>query len=229
MKHDRDIWAIKGFVIAATLISFLTVLAAPLMAQRERDRDRETTTNSVMGRLTTAERLDARRARQGVVPLDQEMQLRGLPGNNERDASNNLPLRAIVAQVTQDFDRIQIVNEDIRLVLKANNGFNYKTLTEMTSDIRKRAKRLKDVLNLPPPDESQANRKKLDQINQDEMKGALLALHSRIISFVSNPLFQTPNWLDIKLAAQASLDLETIIELSSTIKKNSERLNKPAQ
>lgn len=227
MKHDRDIRAIKGAVFVVTLIAFLTVLAAPLMAQRDRDRD--TNTNNSLGVLTPAERLEARRARQGVVPLDQEMQLRGLPANKEKDASNNLPLRAIVAQVVQDFDRIQIVNEEIRRIATANAGFNYKNLTEMTSEIRKRAKRLKDTIRLPPLEEGQENRKKPDQISQEEMKPALLMLHERIISFVSNPLFQTPNWIDIKLASKASRDLETIIELSGTIKKNAERLNKPTQ
>ncbi|MBA3766713.1 MAG: hypothetical protein H0W99_06955 [Acidobacteria bacterium] len=225
MKHDRDILAIKGDAFVATLIAFLTVLAAPLMAQR--DRDRVNTNNDSMGLLTPAERLEARRARQGTLPLDQEMQLRGVQTNNGKEASNNLSHRAIVAQVEQDFDRIQVVNDEIKRAATANAGFNYKNLTEMTAEIRKRAKRLKGVLNLPPPDESEANQKKLDQITHEEMKAALLVLHDRIMSFVNNPLFQTPNWMDIKLGAKASRDLETVIELSGTIRKNAERLNKP--
>lgn len=228
MKHDRDRWAVKGAAFVATLIAFLTLLAAPIMAQR--DRDRVNTNNDSMGLLTPAERLEARKARQGTLPLDQEMQLRGVPASREKEASNNLSRRAIVAQVTQDFDRIQVVNDEIKRAATSNTAFNYKNLTEMTSEIRKRAKRLKDAINLPPPDdETEANQKKLDQISAEEMKEALLMLNARVRSFVNNPLFQTPNWLDIKLGAKASRDLETIIELSGTIKKNAERLNKPTQ
>ncbi len=227
MKHDPDRLTIKGAAFAATLIAFLTVLAAPLMAQR--DRDRVNGNNDSIGLLTPAERVELRRSRQGIVPLNQEMQLRGLPPDKEKEAANDLPHRAIVAQVEQDFDRIQVVNDEIKLIATANTGFNYKNLTEMTAEIRKRAKRLKDAINLPPPDETQANLKKLDQIANEEMKAALLLLHDRIRSFVNNPLFQTPNWIDIKLGARASRDLETIIELSGTIRKNAERLNKPIQ
>lgn len=213
MKYYQDTLAARAVAFVVALIAFLTVLAVPLMAQRE----------SGSRQISPAERA----ARQTAL-LNQQMQLRGLIDEKDKGIPDNQAyLRVVVEQAKQDFDRIQRVNVEImRAVSAGDTVFNYKNITEMTSEIRKRAKRFKDNISLPPPDESQANAKKLDQINQDEMKGALLMLSERIMSFVMNPLFQTSNLMDIKLGAKASSDLAVIIELSGTIKKNAERLGK---
>ncbi|HEX8920573.1 MAG TPA: hypothetical protein VF766_03800 [Pyrinomonadaceae bacterium] len=212
MKYYQDALAARAVTFVVAWIAFLTVLAAPLMAQRDSGRQ-----------ISPSERAARQTAR-----LNQQMQLRGLIDEKDKALPDNSAyLRVVVEQAKQDFDRIQRVNYELmRAVSAGNNEFNYKNITEMTSEIRKRAKRFKDNINLPPPDESQANARKLDQINQAEMKGALLMLGERIMSFVMNPLFQTSNLMDIKLGAKASSDLAVIIELSGTIRKNAERLAK---
>ena len=211
MKYYQDALAARAVTFVVMLIAFLTVLAAPLMAQRE----------SGPRQITPAERS----ARQTAM-LNQQMQLRGLIDEKDKALPDNQAyLRVVVEQAKQDFDKIQRVNVEImRAVSAGNPEFNYKNITEMTSEIRKRAKRFKDNISLPPPDESLANAKKLDQINGEEMTGALMMLSERIMSFVMNPLFQTSNLMDIKLGAKASSDLAVIIELSGTIRKNAERL-----
>lgn len=213
MKYYQDALAARAVAFVVALIAFLTVLAAPLMAQRE----------SGPRQISPAERA----ARQTAM-LNQQMQLRGLiDEKDKRLPDNQAYLRVIVEQAKQDFDKIQRVNVEImRAVSAGNPEFNYKNITEMTSEIRKRAKRFKDNISLPPPDESLANAKKLDQISGEEMTGALLLLSERITNFVMNPLFQTSNLMDIKLGAKASSDLALIIELSGTIRKNAERLAK---
>ena len=212
MKYYQNALAARAVAFVVALIAFLTVLALPLMAQQA----------SSPRQISPADRA----ARQTAL-LNQQMQLRGIIDEKDKAIPDNSAyLRVVVEQAKQDFDRIQRVNYELMRAVSTNNGFNYKNITEMTSEIRKRAKRFKDNINLPPPDESLANVKKLDQINQDEMKGALLMLGERIMSFVANPLFQTSNLMDIKLGAKASSDLAVIIELSGTIRKNAERLAK---
>jgi hypothetical protein len=142
-------------------------------------------------------------------------------------------LQAIIEQTKQDFDRIQVLNRELinrAGAAEAAAAFNYKSLTDMAAEIRKRARRLKDNISLPPSDDAPEPREKREgEISREEMKGALLLLSKRIVSFTTNPLFQTTNVIDARLGAKASRDLDIIVELSSRIKKSAEKLGKSAQ
>lgn len=218
MKHYHNTLVIKAITLLAAIVAFSTLLAAPLMAQRDQSRP-----------LTPGERMELRRARQSTI-MNQEMQLKGLINDKDWVQPDQAPyLRAIVMQAKQDFERIQVVNDEIMRAVTANTGFNYKNLAEQTGEIKKRAKRFKENINLPPPDEAQASVKKLDQISREEMRAALLLLNEQVTSFATNPLFQTPNLMDVKLGAKASHSLDAMIELSGVIRKNAERLSKLQQ
>lgn len=137
-------------------------------------------------------------------------------------------LQAIIEQTKQDFDRIQVLNRELVNTASAEAAaFNYKSLTDMAAEIRKRARRLKDNISLPPSDDDQERREKREgEISREEMKDALLMLSKSIVSFTTNPLFQTTNVIDARLGARASRDLEVIVELSAQIKKSAEKLGK---
>ncbi len=49
------------------------------------------------------------------------------------------------------------------------------------------------------------------------------------MSFISNPIFRTPGAIDTKLSARAQRDLDRIIELSYSVKKDADKLNKAAR
>jgi hypothetical protein len=154
---------------------------------------------------------------------EQELLIRGSVRDKTYDEETS---RKILAQASEDFMKIQELNDNILGILKAKLAFNYKSIGEMTAEIRKRAKRFKETTNLPPPVGGPVEVKKLEEIGQAEMKDALATLNAQINSFVDNPLFQTPQWTDEKLGAKASRDLITIIELSGQIKKSAEKLSK---
>ncbi|HEX8776303.1 MAG TPA: hypothetical protein VF735_22220 [Pyrinomonadaceae bacterium] len=141
-------------------------------------------------------------------------------------------LQAIIEQTKQDFDRIQVLNRELinTASAEAAASLDYKSLTDMASEIRKRARRLKDNISLPPSDDAQETlEKRAGEISREEMKGALLTLSKRIVSFTTNPLFQTTNVIDARLGAKASRDLDVIVELSAQIKKSAEKLGKSSQ
>lgn len=220
MKHYHDALVIRAITLTATIVAFATLLATPLLAQRDPGGSRT---------LSPAERLELRRARQSTI-MNQEMQLKGLVNDKDWVQPDQAPyLRAVVMQAKQDFERIQVVNDEIMRAVVANTGFNYKNLAEQTGEIRKRAKRFKENINLPPPDEALPSVKKLDQISHEEMRAALLLLNEQVTNFVTNPLFQTPNLMDVKLGPKASHSLAAMIELSGVIRKNAERLSKLQQ
>jgi hypothetical protein len=56
----------------------------------------------------------------------------------------------------------------------------------------------------------------------------LLMLRRYVYSFVTNPLFESKGVLDVRQAKKAGQDLDMIIELSESIKKESDKLKKAA-
>ena len=58
-----------------------------------------------------------------------------------------------------------------------------------------------------------------------EMGKYLLSTHQKV-SFVTNPYFKNPRVVDNELLSQAGRDLETIIELSRSIRKSADNLSR---
>jgi hypothetical protein len=211
MQKSQGRFTIKGITSLAALVAFLLSLSIQASAQRNNSRG-------------SSPAMD--RSRESGV-REHERQLQVLLNSKEPGPSGNpARLQAIIEQTMQDFERIQVVNRELVSTATANHRFDYRSLTEMAAEIKKRARRLKDNVSLPPPAEAEAREKRESEISQAEMKAALLMLSDRIVSFTTNPLFQTPNTIDVQLGAKASRDLESIIELSGQIKKSAERLGK---
>ncbi|HEV2912012.1 MAG TPA: hypothetical protein VGX92_01735 [Pyrinomonadaceae bacterium] len=212
MKYHREKLALKGLSpLAVGAAALLMILSIPGLAQRGG---------------TSGPSPGANRARERGV-IEHERQMRVMLNSKEAEQpSNEAQLQAIIEQTRQDFDRIQVVTREMMRAVGTRDRFDYKSIMDMTAEIRKRARRLKDNTNLPKPDDHQAVQRKQGEIGEEEMKEALLALKDRVTSFVMNPLFQSSNLIDVKLGVAASRDLETIIELSGQIRKSAEKLSK---
>ena len=211
MKYYREKLALKALASLCAAFALPLILSTPAPAQR--------------GGSVGPSPGSARARERGVIEHERQMRVM-LNSKEAEQPGSQAQLEAIIEQTRQDFDRIQVVNKEMLRAAGANDRFDYKSIMEMTTEIRKRAKRLKDNTSLPPPADDQPSQKKQGEIGQQEMKGALLVLGDRIISFVMNPLFQSSNLIDVKLGAAASRDLETIIELSGQIRKSAEKLSK---
>ena len=96
----------------------------------------------------------------------------------------------------------------------------------MVSRIKGKADRLKMNLQLPAEGESRKPNSVQFISNSNEYRAALLVLDSTIMRFVNNPLFRTPNTLEVDLAAKARRDLEAVIALTVDLKKTALRLSK---
>jgi hypothetical protein len=140
--------------------------------------------------------------------------------------------RLDVAQIREDFVRIQVVNYDLSDAVSrsSSNGgaaaLDLKFIARSVADIKKRARRLKDNMVLPET-ENVFERPQMEvgpEVGQ--LKSSLSVLKKLIIGFVNNPIFREANVVDVQLSAKAKHDLEDIIELSEQIKKCSEKLNK---
>lgn len=137
----------------------------------------------------------------------------------------------IVAQVSKDYRVIQELNNEVMRTNAAPGvaAFDYRQIAHHTAEINRRAARLKQYLALPRLDDEDAARSTYTAPALDETRAWLALLDTRIASFVANPVFKNLHVVDAEHSARASRDLRDIIELSSLIKRNAERLNKLAK
>ena len=171
------------------------------------------------------ERRDADMSREREARQREE--LRQSLGRRPTRAANLRYVQAVIAQVTQDFKRIQTARNEI--VRTIGNGLDYKFVSEVTGEIKKRASRLEANLALPKPEEEEKRLVNQGELDEDQIRVALLMLCDRIESFVKNPLFETPGVIDVQHSTKAGSDLESILKLSGTVRKSAERLKKLQQ
>ena len=147
-------------------------------------------------------------------------------GTEER---NKKLLEAAIANMKEDFSRIQILRNDIARNLVARKPLDYKLVSEQTAEINKRASRLNIYMRArAPEDEKPGN---LPEGKSEEMVSTLVRLCKLIDSFTENPALKNAATIDSKEIAKAKenkanadRDLLAIIKLSGSIQKQSENL-----
>ena len=132
-----------------------------------------------------------------------------------------------LTQINEDFARIQIVNNALARALAAGEDLDPQLVAQAASEIKRRAGRLKN--NLILPETAEARPRASEVIEPGQLKAALVALDRLVVSFVSNPGFQSVKVVDPQWPARARRDLDEIIELSGRVKKSSEQLYRAAQ
>ena len=129
-----------------------------------------------------------------------------------------------LAQIREDFLRIQVIDRRLRETSSGKRTFSLKFIANSVTEIRKRALRLKANLALPETGEM-LTKPVIEPVTQpDQLRLWLSALSDSIYEFVANPMFLSAKVVDTKLSAKARIDLEQIIELSSELKRTSEKL-----
>ena len=139
----------------------------------------------------------------------------------------------LMKQIREDFKDLQELNNKMMATAWAGEPLDYSFLSDMVSRIKGKATRLKTNLNFPSPADPQAvaDPKAVPDPavnNAGEFRNALLVLDKTIMRFVTNPLFQTPNTLEVSLATKARQDIEAVISLTTDLKKTASRLQKSA-
>src|SRR5712691_11301006 len=152
----------------------------------------------------------------------QEMTRRELQLNNTGDKGPpNDPKRtqAMMDQVSEDFQRILSLHNEIVRALAANRSLSYKFISDATGEIKKRSARLQSSLKLQKPEPTTDNRVTETDRKTLETKDELILLCKQIESFVRNPIIDKPGTVDAQQLGKARRDLQSIVELSDEIKK----------
>lgn len=147
-----------------------------------------------------------------------ELQLSGL---GEAKGRPNDPKRsqAMMEQVSEDFQRILTLHNEIVRAIGANRSLSYQFISDATGEIRKRATRLQSSLKLPKPEPTTENRAIGTDRKVMETKDELILLCQQIESFVSNPIIEKPGTVDAQQLGKVRQDLQSVVEISNTIKK----------
>jgi hypothetical protein len=157
--------------------------------------------------------------------LDKSMNPRADP----REITKTSPRRdrkVVMAEVAEDFTRIQVVNNDLGEAASGPAPLNLEFVVKSTAELVERTKRLGENLGHPEPEKGSTPPKLEPVTDVEGLKRALAALDKLITEFTHNPLFTDASTRDAELLVKARRDLAEIFELSAHIKKNAEELSK---
>ena len=212
MLHHQEKRSVFTIIFSVALFAFAFLIALPVRAQQP---------------STAAERARQRQARRDDQ-METEMRINSLERESRRSPEEKSPNLAN-AQLKDDFEQLQTVDNQMMEMVFANNMLDYKRIFEAITEIRKRATRLKSNLPLPVAEKDESEDQTLkdwNEVNQTQVKPALQALDDLIQRFVTNPVFQQSQVVDIQQSSKARRDLEAIIRLSEKLRKSADKLAK---
>ena len=145
-----------------------------------------------------------------------ELQLNRGAEDNKRP-SDPKRTQAMMNQVSEDFQRILTLHNEIVRAIDAKQSFNLQFISEAAGEIRKRSARLQSSLQLPKPE---PNEEPAAEPKVKEIKDELILLCRQIENFVRNPIIETPGTVDAQQLRKARRDLQSVVEISDAIKKH---------
>lgn len=209
----------KRFFLAVTLIS-LSVLCSSAEAQEHgppaggSDKNLREAASDFKGRSVEMERV----SREAKKP--------------DKDKSTT-PQPANFGEIKEDFERMQIVNNDVLQPAGESATIDYQRVLESAQEIEKRAARLRNNL-FGVRRENQAKDKKPSAESPDskpsaqthDLKSLIIGLDNSINSFAHSSIFQNTQVVtpDDSLAAQKELD--KIIKITGDLRIEADRVKK---
>jgi len=135
------------------------------------------------------------------------------------------PEAAALPQIKEDFEKLQLTDKQLMIAVFAKNELDPKYIAKASGEIQKRANRLIQNLAYPKPDEQKDKPRALDDLT--DIRLALSKLDSAVMSFVTNPIFQSDRKvINAELAKKVSSDLQGVVRLSESIRRQANTLAK---
>ena len=136
--------------------------------------------------------------------------------------------RNLFPQINEDFQRIQVIHNELVRMLQSEKGLNYDRLADLTDDMKKRSSRLRQNLALPEREKTEGHPTHSETVDDTHMKKTIVALHDLVVSFVANPIFKNLGVVDAKVVEDARKNLDNLIDVSDEIKREAKMLGKSA-
>lgn len=144
---------------------------------------------------------------------------------DRRPAATPAP-RLALAQIRDDFVRLQVLNNDLAGAVSRGGALDLKFVSKSAAEMRKLAGRLKDNLALPAPEGANENAEAKPTTPPEQLGPALSALDALVLKFADDMASKGVLRLDAQSSSKARRDLEAIVELSGRVKKASDKLEK---
>ena len=151
-----------------------------------------------------------------------ELQLHNL-GTDHRPPNDPKRSQAMMEQVSQDFERILTLHNEIVRSIDDNKSLSYQYISDVMGEIRKRSSRLQSSLQLQMPESAEESRALAPGLEAMETKDELILICKQIESFIKNPIIETPGTVDAQQLENARRDLESVVQLSGYIKKRADK------
>ena len=151
-----------------------------------------------------------------------ELQLNRL-GGDRRQPNDPKRSQAMMDQVSEDFQRILTLHNEIVRGIAANKSLSYQFISDAMGEIRKRSSRLQSSLKLQRPEPTAENRVAGPGLAVMETRDELILICRQIESFIKNPIIETPGTVDAQQLEKARRDLESVVQLSGYIKKRADK------
>jgi hypothetical protein len=132
--------------------------------------------------------------------------------------------RLAMAQIREDFVRLQVVNNDLVKAVAGGGELDLKLVAKSASEIRKRAERLKENLALPEAEEGAKAPPGQAPADVKQLRTALSRLDGIILRFANTLHAKGVGRSDAQMSGRLRRDLEAIVSLSERVKKSSEKL-----
>ena len=160
-----------------------------------------------------------------------ESRLRSAEMGVGAEEANQKRLQAAIANMKEDFRRIQVLRNDIARNLLAHKPLDYSLLAQQSAEINQRTSRLGIYMRARSAEDKPDN---ASDSKSEDMTEALVRLCKLIDSFTENPALKNAATVDSKDVAKskedkanADRDLRAIIKLSSSLQKEAENLTAP--
>lgn len=144
---------------------------------------------------------------------------------NDAKAANQRRLN-LFPEINEDFQRVQVLHNEIVRMLQSDKALNYDHLADLTGDVKKRCVRLRTNLALPEAEKTEAHPGHSEAIDDPHLRKSIVELHDLVVSFVANPMFKNLGVVDAKVIVAARENLDGIIKLSEKIRREAELLSK---
>lgn len=131
------------------------------------------------------------------------------------------------AEIKQDFENIQRLQDQIVAAYKVTVKVDYATISASAEQMSKSAARLESNL-FPAADKPKKKKRSKDQAAEappaaSDMKSLIVDLDNTIAAFVRNAMFTNPQVINAAENARARSDLRKIINLSSALKQEADK------
>ena len=149
-----------------------------------------------------------------------QLQLSGT-GADRRPPNDPKRSQAMMDQVSEDFQRILTLHNEIVRAIAADKALSYEFISDAMGEIRKRSSRLQSSLKLEKPAEE--NRVSAPGLEGMETNDELILICKQIENFIKNPIIETPGTVDAQQLEKARKDLDSVVQLSGYIKKRADK------